>query len=101
MTHLALEALRIALDLARRGLIALGGGQLEELGCLADTACGAVDLGDLAAQAGAFAPELLRPGGLRPDGGVFQLARDFLEPLLLAVVLKETPVASRCALRGP
>ena len=42
-------------------------------------------------QARALAPELLRALGIRPDGRVLQLAGHFLEPLLLAVVLKETP----------
>jgi hypothetical protein len=100
VAHLGLEALRVALDVAGGGLVALGGGELEQLGGLADAAAGARDFGDVGAQAGAFTPELLGAGGVRPESRVLQLARDFLEPLLLAVVLKETPVAKRDARRG-
>ena len=91
--HLGLEALRVALDVARGALLALRLGQFEELGSLADALGGAVDLADVARQASSFTPELLRARRVRPDGGILQLARNFLEPLLLAVVLKETPVA--------
>src|SRR4029077_15641325 len=81
--HFGLEALRVALDVARGALIALGLGQFEELGSLADALGGAVDLADVARQASAFTSELLRARGFRPDGGILQLARNFLEPLLL------------------
>ena len=101
MAHVGLEALRIALDIERGGLVGLGGGELEQLARIADALGRAVELADVGAQAGAFAPELLRPGGVRPDGGVFQLACDFLEPLVFAIVLKETPGASPCGRRGP
>jgi len=90
--HFGLEALRVALDVARGALIAFGFGQFQQLGGLDDALGGALDLADLARQAGAFTPELLRPRGVRPDGGILQLARNFLQPLLLAVILKETPV---------
>src|SRR5262250_1303916 len=58
VTHLRLQALCVALDVARRGLIALAGGELEQLAGLADALGGPVDLADLCAQSGAFAPEL-------------------------------------------
>jgi len=93
VTHLRLEVLRVALDVARRGLIALAGGELEQLAGIADALGGAVDLANLCAQAGTFAPELLCPRGVRPHGRILQLPTHFLEPLLLAVVLKETPEA--------
>jgi hypothetical protein len=32
--------------------------------------------------------------GLLPDGRVFELAADFLEPLFFQIVLKETPLRS-------
>ena len=67
--------------------------ELEELAGVADPLARAVDLGNLGAQARAFAPELLGTRGIRPHGRILQLAADFLEPLLLAVVLKETPEA--------
>ncbi len=74
MPHIGLETLRVALDVPRGGLIALGLGEREELGSLADALAGAVDLPDVARQPGALTPELLRPGGVRPDGGILQLA---------------------------
>jgi len=91
--HLGLEAPGIALDVARRGLITLGGGELEQLAGVGDALGGAIDLGYLRAQARAFAPELLCARRTRPHGRILQLAAHFLEPLLLAVVLKETPEA--------
>jgi len=91
MAHLAFELLCVALDVARRTLIALAGSELEQLAGITDALGGAVDLGDLRAQAGAFAPELLRARGIGPHRCILQLAGHFLEPLLLAVVLKETP----------
>jgi hypothetical protein len=72
-------------------LITLGFGHIEKLGRLANALDGTVDLANVGAQARTFAPELLGPRGVRPDGGVLELARDFLEALVLAVVLKETP----------
>jgi hypothetical protein len=72
-------------------LICLGLGHVEKLGRLANALDGAVDLADVGAQARTFAPELLGARGVRPDGGLLELAPDLLEALELAVVLKETP----------
>jgi len=99
VAHLALEALRVTLDVARRALVSLGLRQLEELRGLGDTAAGAVDLADVAAQPRALAPELLGARRVGPDPGVLELAPDFLQSLELAVVLKETPEARGCARR--
>jgi len=93
MAHVGLEALSVALDIAGRRLIAFARRELEQLAGIGNALGGAVDLGDFGAQAGAFAPELLGTRGIRPHGRVLQLAGHFLEPLLLAVVLKETPGA--------
>jgi hypothetical protein len=100
MAHGALEALSVALDVECRGLIALGLGELEQLGRFIDALSSAVDFADVGAQAGALAPELLGAGGVRPDVRILELAPNFLKPFLLAVVLKETPVAMPCARRG-
>jgi len=101
MAHLGLEALRVAFDVAGRRLIALAGGELEQLAGIADALGSAIDLGDLGTQAGAFAPELLGARGIRPHRRILELAGHFLEPFLLAVVLKETPGARSCDRRGP
>jgi hypothetical protein len=97
--HRGLEALTIALDLSRRWVIGLADRQLQQLRVIGNGGRRAVDFLDVGAQAGAFAPELLGARGVRPDGRILQLAADFLEPLTLAVVLKETPVALTCARR--
>jgi len=101
VAHLGFEALRVALDVARRALVPLGLGELQQLAGVADPLGGAVDLADVGAQPCALAPELLGTRRVGPDCRVLQLAADFLEALLFAVVLKETPVAKRCVLRGP
>jgi hypothetical protein len=95
--NLALEPLGIEPDVLGGGLIALPLGQLQQLRRIGDAFGGAIDLRDIGAEARALLPELLRPLRLRPDGRVFELPPYLLEALSLAVVLKETPVARRCA----
>jgi hypothetical protein len=97
MPHGSFQMLSLALDVGRCRRVTLAGGELEQLGRLADTGGGAVDFLDVSAQARAFAPELLGARGIRPDGRILQLARNLFEPLALAIVLKETPVAQPCA----
>jgi hypothetical protein len=99
VAYLALEALCVALDVARGALIALGLGQLEQLDRLGNAATGAVDLADVARQPGALAPELLGARRIGPYLRILELAGDLLETLELAVVLKETPGARGCARR--
>jgi hypothetical protein len=99
LAHLRLERAGVAFDVARRGFVVLALGQLEQLARVADGGVGAIELLELRAQARAFAPEFLRPVRCAPDLRVLQFARDFLEPLLLAVVLKETPSRRRRAPR--
>jgi hypothetical protein len=91
------EPLGIPPDVPGGGFVTLPLGQLQQLRRIGDALRGAIDLGDVGAEAGAFLTELLRPLRLRPDGGVLELPRYLLEALFLAVVLKETPVARRCA----
>jgi hypothetical protein len=97
VTDLGFEGGRFALDVARRGFVVLAIGELEQLVGIRDGFRGVVELGELGAQPCALAAQLLGLVGLVPDGGVFELAADFLQPLFLAVVLKETPSASWCA----
>jgi hypothetical protein len=98
--HLALEKMGVRLDVARRGLVGLALGHGEDLNRIVDGLGDAVELLDLPRQARAFASELLRPLGLRPQLRIFEFAADFLQAFLLLIVLKETPVMRRCALRG-
>jgi hypothetical protein len=95
-----LEPLGIPPDVLGGGFIALSLGQLQELRRVGDILGGAIDIGDVGREARALLPELLRALRLCPDGRVFELPPYFFEALFLAVVLKETPVAKRCARPG-
>jgi hypothetical protein len=96
----AFEPLGVLADVLGGGLVTFALGQLQQLRRIADALGGAIDFRDVGGQAGALLPELLRPLRLRPDGRVLQLPPYLLEALLLAIVLKETPVARRCARLG-
>ncbi len=98
--HVAFEPLGILADVACGGLIALPLGELEELGRVGYALGGALDLARRRRSAGrARLPSSCARSGLRPDRRVLELPPYFLEALLLAVVLKETPVSE--AVRSP
>jgi hypothetical protein len=98
--HLVLESLRVVVDVTRGSLVAFGLRELEQLGGIGDAFGRTLDLARIGFEACALTPQLLSTLRLGPDGGVFQLAPYLFEALLLAVVLKETPVRSGCAPRG-
>jgi hypothetical protein len=98
--HLLFEALRVRLDIACGRLVVFGLGQLQQFAGITDALGGALDGADVGAQARAFAAELLGALRLGPDLRIFQLARYFLEPLVFAIVLKETPVTRPYARPG-
>ena len=52
----------------------------------------------LALELGALAAQALSALGVGPDGGIFELAVDFLEPLSLGVIVKDTSATRRSAL---
>jgi hypothetical protein len=99
-THLRFEGLRVPFDVGRCALVVLALGEIEQLRGVGNAFGRAIELADLRRQPGAFAPQLLRTLGFRPDRGVFQLAADLLQALFLEIVFKETPEGSRCAPRG-
>jgi hypothetical protein len=99
LAHLALEPSDIALDFPRGGFIVLELGQLEQLCRVAQSVTGAIELIELAGQAGALAAELLGALRLAPDRRILKLAIDLFETFPLAVVLKETPSRSATAPR--
>jgi hypothetical protein len=99
--YIRLESLRVRLDDACGGLVVLALSQLQELGGISDSLAGAIDLLYGRGETRALATQLLRPLLVRPDGWILELAGDFLEPLLLLVVLKETPEEKRYAPRDP
>jgi hypothetical protein len=94
-----LDLAGIERDLARRLLIVLGLGQLQQFTGVARRIQRAVEIGDFGAQPGAFLAQFLGALGLVPDGGVFELARYLFETFLLQVVFKETPSRRRHAPR--
>jgi hypothetical protein len=94
------ESLGVGIDVTRGGFVVLTFGELEQFRGVRNTLRGAVDLDRVGRQLGPFAPQLLRPLGLRPNGRVLELAADLFQALFLIVVLKETPVRRRCAPRG-
>jgi hypothetical protein len=76
LAHAGFELPGVAFDVARRGLIVLDLGQLEQLRCIADRRAGAIEFAKFADQARTLAPEFLGTLGGAPDGGVLQLAAD-------------------------
>jgi hypothetical protein len=98
--NVCLEPLGILPDVPRGGLVALPLGQLQQLFRVADALGGAIDLRDVGGEAGSLLAQLLGAFRLRPDGRVLELPSYLLQALFLAVVLKETPVAKRCARPG-
>jgi hypothetical protein len=97
---LAVEPRSVLLYVPGGRLVALALGELQQLRRIVDAFGGAIDLRDLGRETRPLLPELLRPLRLRPDGRVLELPSYLLQALFLAVVLKETPVARRCARSG-
>jgi hypothetical protein len=81
-------------------IIALGLGQLQQFAGIGERSPGRIELLQIGAQPGAFAPQFLRPLGIVPDILLFKLADDLFQTLLLGVVVKETPEGRPCAPRG-
>jgi hypothetical protein len=99
VAHHRLELARVRFDIARRGLVVLALGQIEQLGGIGDTLGRPIDFTDVRGQPRPLPSELLSALLVRPDRGVLQLAPYLLEAFFLEVVLKETPVRSRFAPR--
>jgi hypothetical protein len=91
--HALPERRRIALELGETRRVFLGLDQVEEFARVSDSPGDGVEFLDRAFQTRPLAAELLRAPWRVPDARVFQLAVYFLEPLALAVVLKDTPSA--------
>jgi hypothetical protein len=74
------------------------GRELVQLAALVERLLDAIQRLDDSLELGALASQALRALGVGPDGGVFQLAVDFLEPLAFGVIVKDTSAAQRSAL---
>jgi hypothetical protein len=81
----------IARNIVEQLLVRFSARKLEQFGRVGQRLVEATDRVDNVTQRGTFAPEVLRTLGLRPDGRVLEFALDFLEPLVLDVVVKDTP----------
>jgi hypothetical protein len=94
LADLGLDRGQVALDFAGRGFVVLGLGEFEQFDRVADRVGRAVYFVELAGKLGALAAEFLSLVGLLPDRRIFEFAADFLEPLFLQIVFKETPLRS-------
>jgi len=98
---IALEAGRIATEFRERRVVRLGLGELEQLERAGESAADPVEPAEYRLELGALAPERFGARGLFPDLRVLELAAYFDEPLVLGVVLKDTPGGPRGAPRDP
>jgi hypothetical protein len=93
------EGRRIRLDFAGGYGIPFLGGHFQQLVGIAQAARQTVQALDHLLELGALTAELLCAFRVIPDTGLLELARYFLQPLVLVVVIKDTSSKSRCALR--
>ena len=87
---LARQRLHVGLEGSEGLYVVLGRGHFQQLGAVAEGTLEAVQRLDDRRQRGALAPELLRALGVVPDAGLAQLQLDFLQAILLDVVVKDT-----------
>jgi hypothetical protein len=97
-----LELLRQALDLpdeiAERAFVLFLARELVQLAGLVERLLDAAQRRDDAFELGALAAQALRALRVGPNGGILELAVDFLEPLSLGVIVKDTSATRRSAL---
>jgi hypothetical protein len=72
-------------------LVFLGARELEQLAAVRQGRAERTQCVDDLLQRGAFPAEALGALGVRPDGGILELALDLLEPFALELVVKDTP----------
>ena len=89
----------IGFDFADGPRVRFLGGEIQKVRRIAQGTLEPVQTPDDLLQLGALLPEFL--GALRvvPNPGLFELALYFLQPFVLAVVIKDTSSKSRCAPR--
>jgi hypothetical protein len=92
-----LGSVEIALDVAEQLLVTFGASQIKKLVSIRQRLFQRRDRGDDVAQRCAFAAEILRALRFRPYLRILELALYFLEPLVLDVVVKDTPLARQRA----
>ena len=92
------HALNLTDDVVERARILLFGRELVKLAGLVERLLDPIQRRDDGFELGAFLPELLRALGVGPHSGILELAVDFLEPLALGVIVKDTSATLRNAL---
>jgi hypothetical protein len=97
----AADAADLGGDALERRLIALATREREELTRVGEARVDLLDGGDGFLEGAALLAEVLRLLRVVPDPGILERARDFDQPLLLGVVVKDTSGAPRYARRGP
>jgi hypothetical protein len=97
---LATQAIDVGLHFQRGAGIGLGGGQLEDLRRIAQAGFEPIQAADDLFEFGTFLTEFLRALRYVPNARLLQLAFYFLQTFLFIVVIKDTSLKSRCALRG-
>jgi hypothetical protein len=93
------ELCRIPLDLGGGAGIGLFGRHIQELACVAQTAAQAIEIVDDFLELRALLAELLRPLRILPNIRLLELPGDFLQALVLVVVIKDTSSRTACAPR--
>jgi hypothetical protein len=88
----------LADDVVDGARVLLFGCELVELAGLVERLLDAIQRRDDGFELGALATQALRALGIRPDGGILELAVDLLEPLALDVIVKDTSAMLRSAL---
>jgi hypothetical protein len=101
LTHVGFEAGGLPGDVVGGALVVFRFRQVQQLTGIGDAADGLINGLELAGQPRPLLAQLLGLGRVLPDLRIFELEGYFLQPLLLAVVLKETPEERPCVLKGP
>ena len=85
------QALDLGRDIVDGALVFLFGGHLQQIAGVDQAAVEVVDGVDDQRQGGTLTPQVLRVFGVVPDVRVFQFAVYFDQPIMLLIVVKDTP----------
>jgi hypothetical protein len=92
------DAAHVALHAHEGVLVGLAAREREELARVLQARVDRLQGADRLLEGAAFLAELLRLLGVVPDLGILERARDFYQPGLLGVVVKDTSAARRSGL---